>query len=89
MKPSPPPYTSAIAALAALIWLTPSATQAQGFDNSDSSDALSRIEEQGLTTNSQAMATLSYLSDVIAAGSPARNLKHANEWTRRSWKNGV
>ena len=53
------------------------------------SEAIARIKEQGLTTNSQIMATLSYLSDVIGerlTGSPS--LKRANEWTKRkleSW----
>jgi hypothetical protein len=52
-------------------------------------EAIARIKEQGLTTNSQVMATLSYLSDVIGerlTGSP--NLKRANEWTKmklESW----
>jgi carboxypeptidase Q len=46
-------------------------------------EAIARIKDQGLTTNSQAMATLSYLSDVIGqrlTGSP--NAKRANEWTK-------
>jgi hypothetical protein len=46
-------------------------------------EAIALIKEQGLTSNSQVMATLSYLSDVIGerlTGSP--NLKHANEWTK-------
>ena len=53
------------------------------------SEAIARIKEQGMTTNSQVMATLSYLSDVIGqrlTGSP--NLKRANEWTKsklESW----
>jgi carboxypeptidase Q len=53
------------------------------------SEAIARIKEQGLTTNSQVMATLSYLSDVIGerlTGSPS--LKRANEWTKaklESW----
>jgi carboxypeptidase Q len=45
-------------------------------------EAIERIKDQGMT-NSQAMAILSYLSDVIGerlTGSP--NAKHANEWTR-------
>jgi hypothetical protein len=52
-------------------------------------EAIDRIKDQGLTTNSQAMAILSYLSDVIGerlTGSP--NAKHANEWTKmkmESW----
>ncbi len=52
-------------------------------------EAISRIKDQGLTTNSQIMATLSYLSDVIGerlTGSPS--LKRANEWTKmklESW----
>jgi carboxypeptidase Q len=51
-------------------------------------EAIARIKEQGLT-NSQAMATLSYLSDVIGerlTGSPSA--KRANEWTKmklESW----
>jgi len=52
-------------------------------------EAIARIKDQGLATNSQAMATLSYLSDVIGqrlTGSP--NAKRANEWTKmklESW----
>jgi hypothetical protein len=65
----------------------PSAAPAQ--TNDSPSDPLALIREQGLTTNSQAMAMLSYLSDVIGArltGSP--NLRRANDWTKtklESW----
>ncbi len=57
-------------------------------DNPEPNEAIARIKDQGLT-NSQAMATLSYLSDVIGerlTGSPSA--KRANEWTRtklESW----
>ncbi len=53
-----------------------------------SSDAIEQIKEEGLN-HSQAMATLSYLTDVIGqrlTGSP--NARRANEWTRmklESW----
>jgi carboxypeptidase Q len=53
-----------------------------------STDPIERIKDQGLN-HSQAMETLSYLSDVIGprlTGSP--NLKRANEWTKQkleSW----
>ncbi len=53
-----------------------------------STDPIERIKDQGLN-HSQAMETLSYLSDVIGprlTGSP--NLKRANEWTKEkleSW----
>jgi len=66
------------------VWLAPVATCAE-----TETDAIASIKEQGLTTNSQVMATLSYLSDVIGerlTGSP--NLKRANEWTKtklESW----
>jgi carboxypeptidase Q len=48
----------------------------------DPNDPIVRIKDEGLQ-RSQAMATLSYLSDVIGprlTGSP--NMKRANEWTR-------
>jgi hypothetical protein len=54
----------------------------------DTNDPVYRIREEGMN-HSQAMETLSYLSDVIGprlTGSP--NMKHANEWTREkmeSW----
>jgi hypothetical protein len=47
-------------------------------------DALARIRDEGLN-RSQAMATLSHLTDVIGprlTGSP--NLRRANEWTRKT-----
>jgi hypothetical protein len=68
---------------------TASAQTNQPAASEDPNDPIVRIKEQGLTTNSQAMATLSYLADVIGqrlTGSP--NAKHANEWTRmklESW----
>ena len=49
---------------------------------STSTDPVERIKEEGLK-QSQVMATLSYLTDVIGprlTGSP--NMKRANEWTR-------
>src|SRR5437764_1468575 len=48
----------------------------------DPNDPIERIKDEGLN-HSQAMQTLSYLTDVIGprlTGSP--NLKRANEWTR-------
>jgi carboxypeptidase Q len=48
----------------------------------DTNNPVYRIREEGMN-HSQAMETLSYLSDVIGprlTGSP--NMKHANEWTR-------
>lgn len=54
----------------------------------DTNDPIYRIREEGMN-HSQAMETLSYLTDVIGprlTGSP--NMKHANEWTREkmeSW----
>ncbi|HEY3863362.1 MAG TPA: M20/M25/M40 family metallo-hydrolase [Verrucomicrobiae bacterium] len=73
-------YTTAIAAVI-LGCLAPSARAAD--DEPSPAEAVARIKEQGLTSNSQAMATLSYLSDVIGerlTGSPS--LKRANEWTK-------
>jgi carboxypeptidase Q len=57
-------------------------------ERTTSSDPIERIKDEGLN-HSQAMETLSYLSDVIGprlTGSP--NLKRANEWTKmklESW----
>jgi carboxypeptidase Q len=54
----------------------------------DTNDPAYRIREEGMN-HSQAMETLSYLTDVIGprlTGSP--NMKHANDWTREkmeSW----
>ncbi len=48
----------------------------------DTEDTIARIREEGMN-HSQAMETLSYLTDVIGprlTGSP--NMKRANEWTR-------
>jgi hypothetical protein len=65
------------------------ATRCPAAAKPEADDAVARIKEQGLTDDSQAMATLSYLSDVIGprlTGSP--NLKRANEWTKmklESW----
>ena len=42
-----------------------SALAADTPTNAEPNEAIARIKEQGLTTNSQIMATLSYLSDVI------------------------
>jgi len=79
-------------AWAVLVFLGPIAARAKATDpatNQEPNEAISRIKDQGLTTNSQAMATLSYLSDVIGerlTGSPS--LKRANEWTKmklESW----
>src|SRR5215203_6761287 len=49
-------------------------------------DAIDRIRDEGMN-RSQAMQTLSYMTDVIGArltGSP--NMKRANEWTRDKMK---
>jgi hypothetical protein len=92
---NPSSLTKSVAALLAcvvLAGLAPAAALAQTNDtatNSEPNEAIARIKDQGLTTNSQAMATLSYLSDVIGqrlTGSP--NAKRANEWTKmklESW----
>jgi hypothetical protein len=57
--------------------------------NPDPNDPIVRIKDQGLTTNSQAMATLSYLTDVIGQRLTASpNARRANEWTKmklESW----
>src|SRR6266550_2178117 len=71
---------AALAAIAAALLVLPnnSSAQAPNFD-----DDIQRSREEGLTTNSQVMKTLSYLTDVIGprlTGSP--NLKHANDWTQ-------
>jgi hypothetical protein len=77
----------ALVAWSVLLCLAPASASAQ--DNPEPKEAIARIKDQGLTTNSQAMATLSYLSDVIGerlTGSPS--LKRANEWTKmklESW----
>jgi carboxypeptidase Q len=74
-----------------LAGLAPAGALAQTNDstaNPEPNEAIARIKDQGLT-NSQVMATLSYLSDVIGqrlTGSP--NAKRANEWTKmklESW----
>jgi carboxypeptidase Q len=71
-----------------LVCLAPAAASAQSAEPTPA-EAIARIKEQGLTTNSQIMATLSYLSDVIGerlTGSP--NLQRANQWTKmklESW----
>ena len=75
-----------------LLCPAPVAARAPAADpaaSQEPNEAIARIKDQGLTTNSQAMATLSYLSDVIGqrlTGSPS--LKRANEWARmklESW----
>jgi hypothetical protein len=86
-------FVVAIVAGIALVWLAPGGatepTNDSAADNHDPNDAIACIKDQGLTSNSQVMATLSYLSDVIGqrlTGSP--NLKRANEWTKmklESW----
>jgi hypothetical protein len=75
-----------------LVCLGPAAAFAQATNpatNRNPNDAIARIKDQGLTTNSQAMATLSYLSDVIGQRlTGSSNLKRANEWTKmklESW----
>jgi len=84
----------ALVAWFVLVGLAPAGASAQTNDsgaaaNPEPNAAIARIKEQGMTTNSQALATLSYLSDVIGqrlTGSP--NLKRANEWTKmklESW----
>jgi carboxypeptidase Q len=81
----------AVLACAVLAAFVPAAALAQNetsTNNPDPNEAIERIKYQGLT-NSQAMDTLSYLSDVIGqrlTGSP--NAKRANEWTKmklESW----
>jgi carboxypeptidase Q len=84
----------ALVAWSVLVGLAHAGTSAPTNDpgaaaSPEPNEAIARIKEQGMTTNSQAMATLSYLSDVIGerlTGSP--NLKRANEWTKmklQSW----
>jgi hypothetical protein len=74
--------------LGCLVLAAVSSPAKSATDIPEPNEAIERIKEQGLT-NSQAMATLSYLTDVIGerlTGSP--NAKHANEWTRmkmESW----
>jgi carboxypeptidase Q len=89
---SPLKSVAALLAWAFLAGLSSAAALAQNSDstaNPEPNEAIARIKDQGLTTNSQAMATLSYLSDVIGqrlTGSP--NAKRANEWTKmklESW----
>jgi hypothetical protein len=87
--PTNQPASGAAAAPAAAAQppATPPATAAAEEANV-STDPIERIKDQGLN-HSQAMETLSYLSDVIGprlTGSP--NLKRANEWTKEkleSW----
>jgi carboxypeptidase Q len=81
---------AAVVAWIVLAGITPAATLTQTNDSApEPNEAIARIKDQGLTSNSQAMATLSYLSDVIGerlTGSP--NAKRANEWTKsklESW----
>jgi carboxypeptidase Q len=92
MRKSPAPSFAALVVCIVLGCLAPVASRAQTngpATNQAPDEAIALIKEQGLTTNSQAMAILSYLSDVIGerlTGSP--NLKRANQWTKmklESW----
>lgn len=68
-------YSSIVVALSASVAVTVA-------QSSHDDDAISRIRDEGMN-HSQAMETLSYLTEVIGprlTGSP--NLKRANEWTR-------
>src|SRR5580658_8693201 len=75
--------SATLAAVVSLQFLNPGPAAAQPIEAaSGTNEVIARIIDEVLT-HSQAMATLSYLSDVIGqrlTGSP--NLKRANEWTR-------
>ncbi len=80
--PASPAATAAANAPAAQAPVSPPA-EAAAPERTTPSDAIERIKDEGLN-HSQAMATLSYLSDVIGprlTGSP--NLKRANQWTQQ------